>query len=212
MNIHYIPSLTHLSGQVLTTADWASAQVDIAAAELASLLIRPGIKHLKQLTSLKAYWQWPGKMLLNLTSLTVNKQGEFQVRSPFDGQILCFEKSTLLKLVESLKPDYITFSSDLIPTEETLLQKQAHDLYENNIPSEDALNGIIYTSKKSSFNLQDKTYTKDFSVLDSKCGCPACKEKLTRAYFQHLYQHTPLLCHRWLIMHNQWMTHHESMR
>ncbi|MDF1677361.1 MAG: hypothetical protein P1U32_01540 [Legionellaceae bacterium] len=209
MNILYIPSLTHPSGQVLTTADWTAAHVDIVAVELASLLIRPGIEYLKQLKDLKAYWHWHGKMLLNLTSLTANKKGIFQVRSPFDGQILCFEKLTLLQLVETLKPDYITFSSDLMPTDEVLLQKKAHDLHENNAPSEDALNGIIYTSDEP-FNLQDKAYTNDFSVLDATCACPACKEKLTRAYFQHLYQHTPLLCHRWLIMHNQWLTHHEK--
>ncbi len=42
----------------------------------------------------------------------------------------------------------------------------------------------------------------NFNVLDPNCSCPTCTQKLTRAYLHHLLQHTPLLCQRFLILHN----------
>jgi queuine/archaeosine tRNA-ribosyltransferase len=194
MNTDFIPNLTHASGQVLTIADWTAAGVHIATCDLSALLVKPGIKCLNDLNNLKQYWDWPGQLLLNRSDLTPNKTGMIQIRSAFDGRILKFTEEEISALIQHLKPDYLA----------------PDDFKENNAPSEDALKGVIYTSKNTennTFSIQDKKNTLDFSVLDENCACPGCKAKLTRAYFHHLYAHTPLLCHRWLIIHNQWMTH-----
>ncbi|MCH9756210.1 MAG: hypothetical protein K0U37_03320 [Gammaproteobacteria bacterium] len=196
MNTHYIPSLTCAAGQVLTVADWASVGVNIASCDLASLLIKPGLKTLEQLNHLKAYWDWPGELLLDLSSLSFDSFDKCSIRSPFDGRTICFTKEAILNLVEHLNPDYKSLS----------FQNNTHTLRMNNKPSEDALKGFIYT-KNTTFSICDETQAKHFEVLDSSCACSACKAGFTRAYFHHLYLHTPLLCHRWLIMHNQWMIH-----
>ncbi|MCH9717512.1 MAG: hypothetical protein K0U24_00200 [Gammaproteobacteria bacterium] len=208
MNTDYLPNLTDPAGQVLTTADWAETGVHIASCDLAALLVKPGITTLSKLSTLKHYWSWPGEILLNLSSLPLNKQGVFQVHSTFDGRTLRFTQEDILKLIEQLKPDYLTCSDEFKPLISKHFQNYQHDLKVNNQPSEDALNGIIYTHNNIRFNIQKDTCTNDFWVLGSSCKCPACAAELTRAYFHHLYVHTPLLCQRWLIMHNQWITHH----
>ncbi|MDX2346037.1 MAG: hypothetical protein QNK11_04115 [Legionella sp.] len=195
MNKNYMPSLTHPSGQVLTAADWTAAGVHTASCDLAALLVKPGIKFLKNLDNIKQYWNWPDKLLLNTAGLLPNKSGMIQIRSAFDGRKLNFTVEEITALIQQLKPD-----SD-------------NSFKVNNAPSEDALNGVVYTSAPADKprgvgSIQDISNTQNFSVLDQNCGCPACKADLTRAYFHHLYVHTPLLCHRWLVMHNQWMTHH----
>ncbi|MDF1646895.1 MAG: hypothetical protein P1U61_07970 [Legionellaceae bacterium] len=206
MNTHYIPSLTTTAGQVLTVADWTAAGVHTASCELTALLVKPGITTLRQLSSLKQYWDWPGKLLLNLSSIVFNTQGQCNIRSPFDGSTLKFSEEEILNLVEHLDPDYTIFSSFFMSLKSKHFESNAHDFKVNNQPSEDALEGVIYTTNKP-FSICNASYTYDFSSLDDACQCPACKAGFTRAYFHHLYVHTPLLCHRWLVMHNQWMVH-----
>ena len=208
MNTDYIPNLTDPAGQVLTTADWAEAGVHIASCDLAALLVKPGIATLSKLSALNHYWSWPGELLLNLSSLPLSRQGIFQVRSTFDGRTLRFTQEDILKHIEQLNPDYLACSDELKPLISQHFKNYQHEFKINNQPSEDALNGIIYTHNKTQFNIQENIYTADFFMLDSSCKCPACAAALTRAYFHHLYVHTPLLCQRWLIMHNQWITHH----
>ncbi len=201
MNTDYIPSLTHPSGQVLTIENWLAARVDIVSCDLAALLLKPGVDVLKNLKNLKQYWSWPGKILLNLSNLSLNAKKQCRIRSVFDGRILSFSKAEIIMLVTALKPDYITASKDF---EE--LEGKAHALKENNQPAEDALEGIIYT-KTAQFFLRDKQYEKAFISLEERCKCSTCKAGLTRAYLHHLYQHTPLLCQRFLVMHNLWVIH-----
>ena len=82
----------------------------------------------------------------------------------------------------------------------------------SNQPAKDARLGLIYTFQgKSTYLITDKQYEMDFSILDSACACPACKDGFTRAYFHHLYVHTPLLCQRWLVMHNKWVINQQSI-
>lgn len=210
MNTDYIPSLTDTAGQVLTVADWTATGVHIASCNLACLLVKPGITTLKALNHLKQYWDWPGKLLLNLSSIPQNIQGQCSIRSRFDGRILNFSQEEILNLVEHLNPDYVTLPAYLDAFSGERFQNQKHNLHDNNKPAEDALNGLIYTTENP-LSICDDSNTKDFSILDNTCQCSGCEAGFTRAYFHHLYQHTPLLCHRWLIMHNLWMTHSHSL-
>ncbi len=71
----------------------------------------------------------------------------------------------------------------------------------SNIPARDACIGVVYC-ESGAFSLTDDTQRLDFGVIDVQCQCPTCEQQLTRAYLHHLFKHTPLLCHRFLIQHN----------
>lgn len=73
--------------------------------------------------------------------------------------------------------------------------------FESDKPANDACQGLVYYSG-GIIDLQDASEALKFSVIDPLCECPTCKQQLTRAYLHHLYEHTPLLCQRFLIQHN----------
>ena len=68
-------------------------------------------------------------------------------------------------------------------------------------PVQDALNGMLY-HEDGTLDITDPLFMNAHQVLDETCGCTACTAGLTRAYFHHLFVHTPLLCQRFLGMHN----------
>lgn len=191
----HIPSLTHPAGQVLTTDNWLAVNVHTASCDLAALLVKPGIDVLKKLNNLKDYWNWPGSLVLSLKSLKKNAAGAYRIRSPYDGQRLTFTEEEITSLIAHLAPDDI--------------DEDSTKYLINNQPAEDALLGKIYT-KEGVFAIQEPKEEKNFIKLDETCTCPACKAGFTRAYFHHLYQHTPLLCHRWLVMHNIWAVQQDA--
>jgi len=205
----FIPSLTHEAGAVLTVSDWVAIDVKLASCDLSDLLLKPGIAVLKQLDCLKTYWDWPGELVLNVLSLPHNSSGQCVIRSKYDGSILRFTYEEILSLIQQLKPDHVALPAYLLPLAtqaypdiiQTCVEYEACDK-----PGQDALEGLMYTSSDDrTFLITDKKYAMDFSVMDDTCACPACADGFTRAYFHHLYTHTPLLCQRWLVMHNQWM-------
>jgi queuine tRNA-ribosyltransferase len=205
----FIPSLTHEAGAVLTVSDWVSIDVKLASCDLSDLLLKPGIAVLKQLDCLKTYWDWPGELVLNALSLPNHSSGQCVIRSKYDGSILRFTYEEILALIRHLNPDYVALPAYLL----SLTTQKFPDILEKCIeysecdkPGQDALKGLMYTSSdQRTFLITDKKYAMDFSVMDDACACPACADGFTRAYFHHLYAHTPLLCQRWLVMHNQWM-------
>lgn len=173
-----IPNITTTSGMILTMQDWLYLGVEEVYADLAALLTKPGYDVLKQLGPLKRYWGWQGKLTLNINQVHT-------IRSPFNGEKLRFSEAEIDALVSILKPDTITH-------DETVRTNPA---------AEDAIAGLVYTNE-GKVSLQDVRFEKDFQVLDDNCVCEACSQGLTRAYLHHLYQATPLLCKRWLVMHN----------
>ncbi|MCW8451395.1 tRNA-guanine transglycosylase [Legionella quinlivanii] len=81
-------------------------------------------------------------------------------------------------------------------------------IVESDQPAADALSGKVYAGMEV-LNLQDEIWRMDHQPIDKHCGCSACQQGLTRAYFHHLLQHTPLLCQRFLIQHNiHYCLHH----
>lgn len=68
-------------------------------------------------------------------------------------------------------------------------------------PASMGLKGIVYNSD-GLLEITHPNNELDFSVIDDTCHCSTCRQGFTRAYLHHLYQHTPLLCHRLLIQHN----------
>lgn len=78
---------------------------------------------------------------------------------------------------------------------------QERILYGSDQPAQDALAGIVY-QEHGSQSILDKQFSLAFDVLDAECGCTTCQQKFTGAYLHHLFQSTPLLCQRLLMMHN----------
>ena len=210
----FIPSLTSEAGGVLTVSDLVSIDVTLASCDLSDLLLKPGIAVLKQLECLGAYWDWQGELVLNVLSLPNHASGQCVIRSKYDGSMLKFSYDEILELIVQLNPEYVALPSYLLPraTEaySDILPKcvkyNEAVFSDGDKPAQDALQGLMYTSNTAeTLLITDKKYAMDFSVMDAACACPACADGFTRAYFHHLYTHTPLLCQRWLIMHNQWM-------
>lgn len=207
----FVPSLTDEAGSVLTVADWISIDVIRASCELSELLLKPGLAVLQKLDNLKAYWDWPSELILHALSIASNAKDQCVIRSKYDGQILRFTYDEILILIQHLNPDHVVLPAYLLP----LAEQDYPDIYSKCVdydvdqgqkPGQDALKGLIYASgNECDYLITDKKYAMDFSVLNKACACPACADGFTRAYFHHLYVHTPLLCQRWLVMHNIWM-------
>lgn len=68
-------------------------------------------------------------------------------------------------------------------------------------PLSDACEGLIYTNE-GPIDLKQAMMAMQFEALDPSCQCRVCQQGFTRAYLHHLLEHTPLLCHRFLIQHN----------
>jgi queuine tRNA-ribosyltransferase len=51
-------------------------------------------------------------------------------------------------------------------------------------------------------NLRNAQYTRDFTVIDSRCECPACGGGFTKAYLRHLYMAEEMLAATLVSAHN----------
>ncbi|HVT62347.1 MAG TPA: hypothetical protein VHD33_02520 [Legionellaceae bacterium] len=70
-----------------------------------------------------------------------------------------------------------------------------------NQPAQDAYQGIVYL-KTGPDMITQAVFANQFETLIDNCTCPICMQGFTKAYLHHLFQNTPLLCQRLLIMHN----------
>ena len=87
------------------------------------------------------------------------------------------------------------------------LQQLGVDGIESDWPAQAAFQGIVFTHH-GDLNLNDVNTSNSFSPVDEHCACPTCTLGLTQAYLHHLYQHTPLLCQRFLVQHNAYYVQH----
>lgn len=103
----FIPKLSTQAGACLTMANWQEVGIEYVAFSLAALLVKPGLDVLKQYSSLHAYVGWEKKLVLNASTLIINKQGKCQIRSNFDGGCLKFDFSELISLMVQWAPDFL---------------------------------------------------------------------------------------------------------
>lgn len=82
-------------------------------------------------------------------------------------------------------------------------KESAVDYIQSNEPAALAIKGQVYNNT-GIIDLTDPSMSMAFEVMDPHCGCPTCKQGLTKAYLHHLLINTPLLCQRFLIQHNIW--------
>lgn len=72
---------------------------------------------------------------------------------------------------------------------------------ETSLPALLSMEGQVITDA-GTIDLTDRRYEYDMTPIDDACACSTCVTKMTKAYLHHLYQQTPLLCYRYLMMHN----------
>jgi queuine tRNA-ribosyltransferase len=63
------------------------------------------------------------------------------------------------------------------------------------------IHGFAYT-QQGIVSIMGSSWECEMRPLQADCGCETCEQGLTRAYLQHLFRQTPLLCIRYLIQHN----------
>jgi len=103
------------------------------------------------------------------------------------------------------RPCYV--AGDLTPTELQTLSQLGILYLESDVPTRDGFEGLIYV-KDGILDLKNEDQNMRFDAMDDACQCAICRQGMTRAYLHHLYFHTPLLCQRFLIMHNtHYVTH-----
>jgi queuine tRNA-ribosyltransferase len=219
MTIHYAPYLTTSAGACLTQSNWRELGIHHALCGLAQMVIKPGLAFWQHGMDLKTYLAWDGVLILDARDFSLNEREEFVVLSPYDGSRVRMSLAQFWDLVHQLKPDKLLLppAMDTTPPQANLSLKmenlgyQASDgfllehdeqtLFASDRPAQDALQGVVYHAE-GYLSLQDPAYALDFQVLQADCVCPTCQSLLTRAYLHYLLQSTPLLCHRFLMMHN----------
>ena len=262
----FVPVLTTVEGSALTVADWESIGVKTASYHLDSLLMKPGLTLLSELSSLAEFVGWRGRLVINAANMVINAAGICTIRSIYDGSTRRYTADQIFMLIEILQPNILilprgavfsawerlskkmdvfvlfddaasvphqtclsgifvpyqeeTFSlpaflnkralyphlpcyvaGDMSYSVQCALFMQGIEWIETNRPATDAMQGIVYCSE-GAYAINDPIMTMAFSALDETCSCPTCVSKLTRAYLHHLYEQTPGLCQRFLLMHN----------
>ncbi|WP_298623190.1 queuine tRNA-ribosyltransferase [uncultured Legionella sp.] len=104
---NYVPVLTSEAGSCLTSAEWKEAGVSSVSYYLDSLLIKPGVELLKRIDNLSGYVGWHGTVILNASRLQANRDGIFNLSSPYDGSKIKFNYSELFTIINNLKPDAV---------------------------------------------------------------------------------------------------------
>lgn len=227
INHVFIPTLTTPAGSCLTADNWREVGVTCVSYDLSFLLIKPGLSYLKILPDWQTYSGWNGEWLLNASMPSPDASGEYVLRSPFDGSRIRCNLRDIVDVILNLKPHQVILPSGFevdeatwqqlrttsmlyVPVEEQMRYADRlnhdHRVAVNhhvitNQPAADACNGMVYV-QDGQLDLKDKAYAMDFDRIVAECQCPTCQQGLTRAYLHHLYEHTPLLCHRFLIQHN----------
>jgi queuine tRNA-ribosyltransferase len=74
------------------------------------------------------------------------------------------------------------------------------DMFDCVIPTRNARNGQLYTSK-GKIVIKNARYARDSRPVDEDCPCPVCR-KYSRAYLRHLYMAGEILSSRLNTMHN----------
>ena len=215
MSINVQPLFLDEASCCLTNNDLVLTDVKAISLNIKNLLLRPGLDFLLNHDSIRNYFAWDKKIILNCDSLQFNAKNEFLVRSEIDGNKFVFNKDDVLKLIDALDldlvisdkehPEYLVGSFDI---NFMLKHKDNQNIYiENYKPARDAYNGIFYRDTQEQNVLEDK-WEFEFSHLDKKCNCYTCSSDFTCAYLHHLLKNTPLLAQRLLILHNVFYINH----
>ncbi|UCE55624.1 MAG: tRNA guanosine(34) transglycosylase Tgt [Desulfobacterales bacterium] len=122
--------------------------------------------------------------------------GGLSVGEPID-VMLDIAEFTLPKLPD-MKPKYLMGMG----TPENLIElvAQGADMFDCVLPTRNARNGQMFTSK-GTMNISNSRFKLDTNPVETSCTCYTCRN-YSRAYLRHLYMAKELLAHRLHTIHN----------
>ncbi len=80
------------------------------------------------------------------------------------------------------------------------------DIFDCAAPSREARTSAVY-SRDGRFNVSNSKYKKDFTPIDSTCGCYTCKN-YSKAYLNHLFKGKEILAATLATIHNEYFIVH----
>jgi len=181
----YLPYLNTKEAFSLTPAQWDALGVRAFAVDIALLWQRFGIHPRFKLNQFAMPW---ATFWLDLRALDFI-QSDYAYRS-LDGRLQHVEMSSLRDWVEQLGGHYMVYRDE-----------DFGDYQPSHLPLQDAMSGLFYHQSQT-LSIVDEQFTRDFSPLSPTCSCATCLQGATRGYLHYLFQHTPLLAQRYLIIHN----------
>lgn len=102
-----IPILSSKAGSCLTIANWQATGVHTISYYVEDLLIKPGLPLLNQVNNFNEYLPWPGELVFNAHSLVQRSNGNYTLRSAYDGQVIAITVQALAALIAKLQPNKV---------------------------------------------------------------------------------------------------------
>ena len=160
-NINFIPVLTSEAGSCLTGENWEEIGIHTGSYHLQALLMKPGLSLLHEIKDLATYVGWQQTIVLNASLLNRNKEGDYTLRSQYDGSRTQYTIEQILALIAHLKPNMV-----LLPQGVQRYDKNAWQLLpdtilpffsseEGPIENTDRLYGIYFIYDKEKETLSD---------------------------------------------------------
>jgi len=178
--MQFVPLINTLAGATLTNAQWQKTGITHYAYSALLLLQRPGM--------VTCRLQAPGVNIVDCRDIVINAKGQIRYQVS-DGSFKLVDLVEFTKWLDSLNHDEIIWPS-------TVMQYHITDR-----PALDGVSGRFYC-QGATLTITDVQFEKDLGPLCADCRCATCQQLYTRAYLQHLFQHTPLLAQRYMVMHN----------
>ena len=211
MNQALIPYLSTSAGACLTHDNWHELGIKIIAYDFQELVMKPGLDELKTWESIHQFLAWEGDIFLDARGLSFDNEGLCEIKSVYDGSVSRLRESDFWVIIHDLKPNVVLVPAGLTCPQafDTILiwEHLASGYLLTNQPAQDGFEGLVYSieqGQQCNISLLDSSMSHDFKLINPNCSCPTCSQGLTRAYLHYLFQSTPLLCQRYLIMHNVW--------
>ncbi len=208
-----VPYRSTPAGACLTNDNWYALGITMIAYDCAEWVMKPGLAYFPGLETIHEFLGWTQDVLLDARTLTPHAHGGFRIKSHYDGATHHFTETDFWALIDRLQPTVLLLPKGMIFLESYLkravskiiwdCESEGYDLSDK--PSADGYQGRIYRAESSvirTVSILDTVFSEHFAPIDSACICPTCQQGLTCAYLHYLYQSTPLLCQRYLIMHN----------
>lgn len=107
-----VPLLSTQAGSCLTLANLEDTGVTTVSINLVDLLMKPGQAVLNQLTSIRNYYQWPYRIILNAILPPADREDRYRFRSVYDGGLIEIDARSLFALIGRLKPDAVILSKE----------------------------------------------------------------------------------------------------
>ena len=121
-NSSFVPVLSSPAGLCLTGENWEEVGIETAAYHLSELLMKPGFSVLQEIPDLATYVGWHNTLVLNASMLIMNKEGDFTLRSKYDGSRLRYTLQEIIKLIAHLNPSMVLLPQGIHQQNSMVLQ------------------------------------------------------------------------------------------